>query len=258
MKPENIFLNSKRHPRVADFGLAKLHKEGIGMSIMRGGSRPYMAPEILAQDDQWSFAADVYAYAIMFWEIVAGRRWEPTTTQIGRVERETENDKNRPPLDPTWKEEHQLLLARMWSKQVTLRPKFGGIAELLERREYWLPDTGQDEFRQYIDRLKRKEGEIERDLDTGCRQMLSRVKIAGSLTQILDDPNIRGKGLDDCSAKILHSLGYLCGHGATKNEDVMAAVRPYLAGGQYLDRERINQQAAEPVNELDEDIDEDF
>jgi serine/threonine protein kinase len=257
VKPENVFLNSKKHPRMADFGLAKLHVEGIGMSMVGGGSRPYMAPEALAQDDRWSFAADVYAYAIMFWEIVAGRRWEPNLAQIKKVKAESENSSNRPPLDSISKEEHQLLLARMWSWEVALRPKFGGIAELLERREYWLPNTEQDEFRWYIDCLKRKEGQIERDLDTGCRQLLSRVKMAGSLTRILEDPNIHGSnGLDDFSAKIVHSMGYLCGHGATKNEDVMAAVRQGLADGQYLDPEKINQQAAEPVNELDEDQDE--
>jgi hypothetical protein len=82
--------------------------------------------------------------------------------------------------------------------------------------------------------------------------------MSGSLTEILNDPKIIGNGLDDFSAKIVHSLGYLCGHGQTKNEEVMAAVRLCLTNSNWLDAERINEQAAEPVNELEQEIDEEF
>jgi serine/threonine protein kinase len=262
IKAENVFLNLKKYPRLADFGLAKMHQEGIGMSIMKGGSLPYLAPEVLAGDERWSFAADVYAYAILFWEIIAGHRWEVTIAQLAKIplaKVKNQNDEFRPPLDPIEKLEHQILLTRMWTWEIAKRPKFGDIAELLERREYWLPNTERGEFLRYIERMKRKEGQIPGDVDAGCRQLLSRVKMATSLTDFLNHLKIHGDSLDDFSAKIIYTLGYLCGHGTTLNEDVMAAARQSLANGdQYLDPVKINKQAAEVVNELDEDLDEEF
>jgi serine/threonine protein kinase len=247
MKAENVFLSLKKHRRLADFGLAKMHKQGIGMSIMKAGSMPYMAPEVLVGDEGWSFVADIYAYAIIFWEIVAGRRWEPIPAQIGRVR--DQNQEFRPPLDPVSKQEYRALLTRIWAWDIAKRPEFEGIAELLECREYWLPNTNRGEFLRYIDRLKRRGGQNQGDTDSGCGQLLSRVNMATELTEILNDPKIRGNGLDDFSAKVVHSLGYLCGHGATQNEDVMQAVLRCLAEGQYLGPKQVNQ--------LDEDLDED-
>jgi serine/threonine protein kinase len=249
VKPENVFLDSKKRPRVADFGLAKMHEEGVGMSMMKGGSQPYMAPEIHHRPELWSFPADVYAYAIVFWEVIVGRRWESPQFQITKIS--DVNDDGRPPLDSVSNPQHRALLARMWTSEIAKRPKFGGIAELLERQEYGLPGTDRCEFVRYVDRVKRKEGQIERDFDAGCRQLLSRVKLAGSLTQILNDDA-------DVTAKIVHGLGYLSGHGQTPDEDVIAAAGASLAEGQYLDGVRINQQAAEPVNELEQDVGEEF
>jgi hypothetical protein len=84
------------------------------------------------------------------------------------------------------------------------------------------------------------------------------VKTADTLTEILNDPAIGGGALDDLSAKIVHAMGYLCGHGRTRNEEVMDAVRRCLENNGHLDSATINEQAAEPVNELDEELDEDF
>jgi serine/threonine protein kinase len=69
VKPENVFLNSKKHPRMADLGLAKMLQQGIDMSG-GGGAKLYMAPEAIPEDVEWSFSADVCAYGIMFWKLL--------------------------------------------------------------------------------------------------------------------------------------------------------------------------------------------
>jgi serine/threonine protein kinase len=155
VKSENFFLDSKKHPRVADFGLAKMHLEGIEMSTNKAGSMPYMAPEILAQDGRWSFTADVYAYAIVFWEVVTGSLYESPKFQLKKLSDQNDEGPGRPPLNVIPKQEHRTLLTRMWSWQIENRPKFGSIAELLERREYWLPNTEGPKFLRYVDGVKR-------------------------------------------------------------------------------------------------------
>ncbi|KAL3505119.1 hypothetical protein ACH5RR_034960 [Cinchona calisaya] len=75
VKPQNILLDSKYQPKVADFGLSKLLKrdaaQNSGFSRIRG-TRGYMARE-------WVFnlpitsKVDVYSYGIVLLELITGR-----------------------------------------------------------------------------------------------------------------------------------------------------------------------------------------
>ncbi|KAK9156040.1 hypothetical protein Sjap_003520 [Stephania japonica] len=66
IKPENILLDVDFHPKVADFGLAKLlgHEFSRVMTSMRG-TVGYLAPE-------WT--SGVYSYGMMLFELISGRR----------------------------------------------------------------------------------------------------------------------------------------------------------------------------------------
>lgn len=76
LKPENVLLMKDGTAKVADFGLAR-SREGdpnlltqIGMIM---GTPGYMAPEVL-QGAPATAASDIYAIAVMLYEMAAGRR----------------------------------------------------------------------------------------------------------------------------------------------------------------------------------------
>lgn len=75
VKPQNILLDSKYHPKVADFGLSKLLNRSdldhSGFSKMRG-TRGYMAPEWIYNLPITS-KVDVYSYGIVVLEMVTGK-----------------------------------------------------------------------------------------------------------------------------------------------------------------------------------------
>nr|XP_043608357.1 G-type lectin S-receptor-like serine/threonine-protein kinase At2g19130 [Erigeron canadensis] len=74
IKPENILLDVDFHPRIADFGLAKLVGRDFSrvLTTMRG-TRGYLAPEWLS-GVAITAKADVFSYGMMLFELVCGKR----------------------------------------------------------------------------------------------------------------------------------------------------------------------------------------
>ncbi|MFN2317449.1 MAG: protein kinase [Gemmatimonadales bacterium] len=77
IKPENVML-SGRHALVADFGVAKAVSEAADSSSLTGtgialGTPAYMAPEQATADPSLDHRADLYAFGVLAYEMLAGR-----------------------------------------------------------------------------------------------------------------------------------------------------------------------------------------
>lgn len=100
LKPENIMLlqqgRSKNFVKLLDFGLAKT--EGITQLTESGtilGTIGYLAPEILS-GERFSFAGDVYALGIIFYEMITGQKPFLGDTTLDVMKQILEKD----PLEP--------------------------------------------------------------------------------------------------------------------------------------------------------------
>lgn len=73
IKPQNLLIDRHLRPYIADFGLAKVLEEpGLTSTGSVLGTPGYLAPEVLAGKPP-SFAADVYALGVTFYQMLAGR-----------------------------------------------------------------------------------------------------------------------------------------------------------------------------------------
>jgi serine/threonine-protein kinase len=77
LKPENVML-SGRHALVTDFGVAKAVSESTGRQTLTTlgiaiGTPTYMAPEQALADPAVDHRADIYAFGVLAYELLAGR-----------------------------------------------------------------------------------------------------------------------------------------------------------------------------------------
>jgi len=110
LKPANILLSEHNPPevRISDFGLSAMKdKESLGanslyMTHHTKGTVKYCAPEMLNDEGDGvaraSRRTDIYAFAIMAWEILANKRPFENIKTERALEKAVLNG-DRPPMD---------------------------------------------------------------------------------------------------------------------------------------------------------------
>eukprot|EP01117_Protostelium_nocturnum_P012588 TRINITY_DN4634_c0_g1_i1.p1 TRINITY_DN4634_c0_g1~~TRINITY_DN4634_c0_g1_i1.p1 ORF type:complete len:1195 (+),score=395.40 TRINITY_DN4634_c0_g1_i1:53-3586(+) len=127
----NVMLNGNPlRVRLTEYGLSTVHNHSV-MTLQSNASLKWMAPEILA-NNHFSFASDVYSFAIVLWEILCGG--EVPFSNLNDVEAALQIPNGlRPDLPLQIDPELSLLIQRCWSRVPQERPNFASIISSLQK-----------------------------------------------------------------------------------------------------------------------------
>lgn len=139
LKPDNVGFDFEGRVKLFDFGLAKeldpLQKTADGtMYEMSGGtgSRRFMAPEV-ALGEPYNLSADIYSFAILFWELVALEKAFGKLSQEEHREKVIQNNE-RPPLKREWKPAIQYILQSCWKRNPKERVSAADLYKTLKEQ----------------------------------------------------------------------------------------------------------------------------
>ena len=183
LKPSNILLDENLYPRVCDFGLSRCFSEVLARSMQykmsKGVGTPlYMSPELLDDDeDQFGFGIDVYAFAILVYELVSGK--EPFAIDgkpisLTKLVTNVMSGK-RPEFTKGITKKMRKLLNRCWCQDPKERPSFDVIFnEISKDFSYLNEDVDEDEINDYL-RILEEDGnnKTEKKIDENKIDMCS-------------------------------------------------------------------------------------
>lgn len=105
--------------------------DGKPAATGRTGSLRYMAPEVY-RSEEYSRRVDVFAYGVMAWEVLAGRRaYTQMYLSPEQLAEQVAEAQLRPTLPPAWPAVLRELLARCWHEVPASRPEFAEVSEAL-------------------------------------------------------------------------------------------------------------------------------
>ncbi len=130
LKSLNVLVGADDVALLADFGLAKLvETASIQVATAHMGTPCWMAPEMIERGT-YTAASDMYAFAIIVWELCACKFPYETMASRRQIEDFVVRGE-RPPLNAQWDREAKQLMAACWAKEPQRRLTAGQVAERL-------------------------------------------------------------------------------------------------------------------------------
>jgi serine/threonine protein kinase len=132
---ENLEPSWAWHVKITDFGLSKLKEAGSQYSTLDVGTRAFMAPEVFNVEDNkdknYTKAADVYSYAMIFFEVLTGKPPFEGVPRREIFERIKKGKRPNLPSEAYCPEYLSAFIRRCWATEAKERPKFPDICQML-------------------------------------------------------------------------------------------------------------------------------
>jgi serine/threonine protein kinase len=154
LKPDNVLLDGNHEPKIGDFGCSKIAQVGATQNNTADGigTPGYAAPEVL-NGEPYDFPADVFAFGITMYAVLAGRDPFPGLSPF--VINRTVVDGGRPEFPDDTPAALVRLAQRCWDGDQTRRPRIQEVIADLESPEVLACSSALASwaYREYRDRI---------------------------------------------------------------------------------------------------------
>ncbi|KAL0480807.1 hypothetical protein AKO1_006924 [Acrasis kona] len=139
LKPLNLLVDDNLNVKVSDFGISRImipnEEEDLGPTGY--GTILYMAPELIYEPITYSFAADVFGFGVLVFELMYLREHPDTNFTIQDsigydLVREPVSKFKEPVMPPWWMETFNGLICECTLNDHTKRPTFEKILKILD------------------------------------------------------------------------------------------------------------------------------
>ena len=139
LKPSNILISADGTIKISDFGNSKLiTPDELSMTIGVGTNK-FMAPEIIAEDDDYNEKVDVYSFGVLLFFIISGG--ELPKIKIPQI---LQGKKAEIPSSFTMLAKN--LINDCWNFDAKNRPSFNEIYNFILENHCQLLDLNDDDF----------------------------------------------------------------------------------------------------------------
>lgn len=154
LKPDNILEDEYLFPKITDFGLSKIvHQNEDSITSLSDsgllGTPAYIAPEIW-DDDLYTKACDVYAFAFIVYEIMTLKK-PFAGLKAYRIMKKVLEECERPNFTVAIPPCYKKLIIKCWSQRIEDRPTFAEIVEELKTNKKFITSkVNAEEYHDYI------------------------------------------------------------------------------------------------------------
>ena len=192
LKSLNVLLDGNKRSKIADFGLSRFIKDDETMTN-NIGTPHWMAPELLGPTGSYDSKVDVYAYAILLWEICTCSVPYQGLMAPQIIARVLVNDM-RPPMPGNASPALKQLLTDCWDRDPTKRPTFAEIIQRFRKCDIYIDGTKLPEYHSYIQNTVKSETN---KISTKLEQILKK-KDDEALALFIEENGLPEDKLDEC------------------------------------------------------------
>lgn len=192
LKSLNVLLDKNDRIRICDFGFSR-HASDTTFMKHNIGTPHWMAPEILMTNGRYTSKIDVYAFAVVAWEIAVGKVPYGGMDANAIIHQVLNNDL-RPQIPDDLPSPMRDLITMCWERDPDFRPTFDEIVKRLSTGEIYFNDTNVEEFKKYIkstlnttEQLKNDVKKILNELENSQSSAIRKLEMKGIPADLVDE-----------------------------------------------------------------------
>ena len=204
MKSLNVLLDKDKRAKICDFGFSKQTEDDeANVMTMNIGTPHWMAPELLippseqSSVNQYNSKVDVYAYAIVMWEVATHDipyKGLETTQIIAQVLIKD----MRPSFPKSTPKAFVELVQQCWERDPINRPSFAEIVRRFRSGEIYLDGCDKDKLMEYIKSCDEEEDLSTQQLQTHMSSLETNNHHLAEFVAMIENEGIPIDQVDNC------------------------------------------------------------